>query len=271
MTTLTITPNYTHKTARFSGTIAAGEKVLTEIVGASAWVAPSGTQTLRLRVIFGNKLITKFPFYTEEDVEAGTVLIADQWDTSGTNPKCVLNLNTIPAAKMVGGGMCLWILDDPTNDILYAADMHEILPWHKEEGGDEPYDLDEYPDVIAELRDSIAVLESGKQGVLSPAQVAAVDSGITAALVQKLDGMAADGEKNVQADWEETNPAKDSFIRNKPELAGVATSGDYEDLTNSPELANVALTGNYNDLVGLPDPKGYVRISGGKVQAVIPG
>ena len=36
------------------------------------------------------------------------------------------------------------------------------------------------------------------------------------------------------------------------ELANVATTGDYNDLTHTPNLANVATTGDYNDLINTP-------------------
>lgn len=43
-----------------------------------------------------------------------------------------------------------------------------------------------------------------------------------------------------------------SDLTNKPTLATVATSGNYNDLTNKPTLATVATTGSYNDLSGKP-------------------
>ncbi len=44
---------------------------------------------------------------------------------------------------------------------------------------------------------------------------------------------------NVQADWSETDATKDSYIKNKPTLATVATSGSYEDLSNKPTIPDV--------------------------------
>ena len=40
----------------------------------------------------------------------------------------------------------------------------------------------------------------------------------------------------VQADWNENDPTKDGYIKNKPNLSNVATSGDYEDLSNKPTI-----------------------------------
>ena len=42
-----------------------------------------------------------------------------------------------------------------------------------------------------------------------------------------------------QADWAETDTTVVSYIRNKPNLASVATSGDYHDLMNTPTTPNL--------------------------------
>ena len=39
---------------------------------------------------------------------------------------------------------------------------------------------------------------------------------------------------NVQADWTETDSSDDAYILHKPNLATVATSGAYSDLTGTP-------------------------------------
>lgn len=72
----------------------------------------------------------------------------------------------------------------------------------------------------------------------------------TTAEKNKLAGIAAGAEVNVQSDWNATSG--DAFIRNKPTLAAVATSGQYTDLTGTPKLAVVATSGSYNDLLDKP-------------------
>ncbi len=83
---------------------------------------------------------------------------------------------------------------------------------------------------------------------------------------------------NTQADWTETDTAAPSYIKNKPDLKPVATSGsyndlsdkpeiptkvseltndsgftnDYTELTNKPDLKPVATSGSYNDLTNKP-------------------
>ena len=56
----------------------------------------------------------------------------------------------------------------------------------------------------------------------------------------------------VQANWTETDTSDPSYIQNKPNLATVATSGSYNDLTNTPNLATVATSGDYDDLTNKP-------------------
>ena len=82
----------------------------------------------------------------------------------------------------------------------------------------------------------------------------------------------------IQSDWTQTNTSAKDYIKNKPNLATVATSGSYNDLSNKPtipsaqiqsdwtqtntsakdyiknkpNLATVATSGSYNDLSNKP-------------------
>lgn len=69
----------------------------------------------------------------------------------------------------------------------------------------------------------------------------------------KLATIAQGAEVNVQSDWSEADNTADSYIKNKPNLATVATSGSYNDLSGTPTLATVATSGAYNDLSGTPN------------------
>jgi hypothetical protein len=57
-------------------------------------------------------------------------------------------------------------------------------------------------------------------------------------------------DAQVQTNWNATSGL--GVILNKPSLATVATSGNYNDLSNKPSLATVATSGNYNDLSNKP-------------------
>lgn len=55
-----------------------------------------------------------------------------------------------------------------------------------------------------------------------------------------------------QGNWTQTNISSPEYIKNKPSLALVATSGVYSDLSGKPVLSTVALTGLYSDLLSKP-------------------
>ena len=67
-----------------------------------------------------------------------------------------------------------------------------------------------------------------------------------------LEGGGGGGSTQVQSDWAETNTEAVSYIKNKPTLSIVATSGSYSDLSGTPSLSNVATSGNYDDLLNKP-------------------
>ena len=62
---------------------------------------------------------------------------------------------------------------------------------------------------------------------------------MTSAEKTKLSGIAAGAEVNVQSDWDQTITTADDYIKNKPSLATVATSGSYNDLSNKPTIPTV--------------------------------
>ena len=68
-----------------------------------------------------------------------------------------------------------------------------------------------------------------------------------------LEGGSGGGSTQVQSDWAETNTESVSYIKNKPSLATVATTGSYSDLSGTPSLSNVATSGNYDDLLNKPE------------------
>ena len=50
------------------------------------------------------------------------------------------------------------------------------------------------------------------------------------------------GGTQVQSDWTETDDQSMAYIKNKPELSVVATSGNYDDLINKPQMTTETLT-----------------------------
>ena len=57
----------------------------------------------------------------------------------------------------------------------------------------------------------------------------------------KLNGIATGAEVNVQSDWNQATTTADDYIKNKPTLAAVATSGDYADLSGTPSVPTFTL------------------------------
>ena len=54
----------------------------------------------------------------------------------------------------------------------------------------------------------------------------------------------SNAEQNVQSNWNETNTSSDAYIKNKPILSTVATSGSYNDLSNKPSIPSNLVTGS---------------------------
>ena len=59
-------------------------------------------------------------------------------------------------------------------------------------------------------------------------------------------GGGGSGEQ-VQADWSQTDDTQVDYIKNKPSLATVATSGDYDDLTNKPTIPAAPVQSDWNE------------------------
>lgn len=68
-------------------------------------------------------------------------------------------------------------------------------------------------------------------------------------------GAVYDALQNSQADWDASDSDDPSFILNKPDLATVATSGNYNDLTNKPTIPTVPehRTINHETIIGDTD------------------
>ena len=59
------------------------------------------------------------------------------------------------------------------------------------------------------------------------------------------------GGTQVQSDWTETNTEAVSYIKNKPTLSIVATSGNYDDLLNKPTIPNAQVNSDWNASSGI--------------------
>lgn len=73
------------------------------------------------------------------------------------------------------------------------------------------------------------------------------------AILNKVDGMEAGAEVNVQPDWNQNDSAADDFVKNKPNLAAVATSGSYSDLTGTPTIPAAQVNSDWNAVSGIAE------------------
>ena len=81
----------------------------------------------------------------------------------------------------------------------------------------------------------------------------------------RLNSVEVGAEVNVQSDWNQTTTTADDYIKNKPTLATVATSGSYNDLSNKPSIPDdsdlVHKTGN-ETIGGDKMFTGYTKLRG---------
>lgn len=64
-------------------------------------------------------------------------------------------------------------------------------------------------------------------------------------------GKSGGGSGGVQSDWTETDDKSMSYIKNKPELSVVATSGNYNDLLNKPTIPDAQVNSDWNSETGV--------------------
>lgn len=137
MTTLTITPDTAKKRLKFSGTVASGEKVAVTVAGFGS----EPTTDLRLRVMAGNTAVGVFPL---ED--------GDEWEASGSDLTCTLNLATEQAERLCKfGAEVFFILEDTGTPQMYGGGNFSLLPWVKLAGVDVPVNLENYKVKYEEL------------------------------------------------------------------------------------------------------------------------
>ena len=110
--------------------------------------------------------------------------------------------------------------------------------------------------------DSSAVdyIKNKPQNLVQDADYHHTDNNFTTAEKNKLSGIEAGAEANVQADWTEADSTADSFIKNKPNLATVATTGSYNDLTDKPSIPSVPVQGVEVDGTSVVNAQGVAEI-----------
>ncbi|MBR0067962.1 MAG: hypothetical protein IJQ00_10220, partial [Kiritimatiellae bacterium] len=156
MTTLLITPKVENKTARFKGTVAAGEHVAVTIKGGADWSAEG--LTLRVIDLTTHRTLAVFPRPEETLAEGET---PDAWDTNAGDLTCTLNLNTtrmVAAARHMIRVPVMFVLGNSSEDerTLYFRDCYDVELWPERIGDTAPYDLDKWPKQIDEWTELVS-------------------------------------------------------------------------------------------------------------------
>ena len=90
----------------------------------------------------------------------------------------------------------------------------------------------------------------------------------TAADITKLSGIESGAEVNVQANWNESDSSSDAYIQNKPTIPAAQVNSDWNSnsgvsqILNKPNLATVATSGDYDDLTNKPTIPSYSDFTG---------
>jgi hypothetical protein len=172
MTKLTITPKTADKTARFRGTVAAGEHVAVTIKGGAEWIGADDGANLMLRVIdlTTKRTLAVFPRPPETLAEGETFTEGEnEWDSDEADLTCTLNLNTarmVNAARHMITVPVLFVLGDTDNPrTLYFRDQYEVEYWPERIGDDTPYDLGKWPAQIDEWTAQIGRMKAEAKAV----------------------------------------------------------------------------------------------------------
>jgi hypothetical protein len=187
------------------------------------------------------KYLTKTEYDTDEEVisRALNKLDDDKQDklTAGTNITIQNNVISASGGTQVQSD---WNQSDTTAvdfiknkpTIPDTSNFLTINQWNKKELA--------IANALTELNEEKADVSEldGKQDVLTAGQNITIQNNV----------ISATGGTQVQADWEESDTTDPSYIQNKPDLtvyvessdlATVATTGDYDDLTNKPTIPSL--------------------------------
>lgn len=111
---------------------------------------------------------------------------------------------------------------------------------------------------LKEANDAIASINKILDGLNKDANVISVNgkTGIVtldAADVGALPDSTHIPADQVQSNWTETDTTKPDYIKNKPTLATVATSGSYTDLSNKPTIPAAQVNSDWNATSGVAE------------------
>lgn len=268
MTSLQITPNWKNKTAKFKGTIAAGEHVAVSIANDDNYI--TDTTNLRLRVVnpANGKTLAQFPMPEPEEDDEEEVLPSSEtpaegevdWASDLTPLYCILNLNTdrmLMAVPPAANVPLLFVLDDYEGKTLYFKDMCEVTHWPRRVGEEEPTNLDDYKDLIEDFRERIDAAEDSirdkvdeANGIVAyvtaakeVAQTAATNANTAKSVAQTAASNAADAKTAA-----ETAQGKAEDAQAAAEAARDAINEPTDDFTEEGVAVDAKAVGDALDL-----------------------
>ena len=106
---------------------------------------------------------------------------------------------------------------------------------------------------ISGLKTTTTNLSNNKVDKVSGKQLSTND--YTTTEKNKLASIASGAQTNVQSDWNITDTGSDAFIKNKPALKTVATTGSYNDLTDKPTIPSGQVNSDWNATTGVAQIK----------------
>lgn len=205
---------------------------------------------------------------------------ADWTESDTSDPSYIQNK---PTVKPISAGTNVTITESQGNIVISASGgaAQQQADWNQTNSSAVDYIKNKPTIPAAQVQSNWAESNSGSVSYIQnkPA-VLPVIAGTNVTITQDNNGVtiSAAGSTQVQADWTEADNTDPSYIQNKPNLATVATSGSYNDLSNKPTipaapvqsdwteadssslayiankptLAAVATSGAYSDLSGTP-------------------
>jgi hypothetical protein len=179
----------------------------------------------------------------------GTAQIPSDWDqTDTTAPDYIKNKPTIPTVNdptitFTQGGVTIgrFSLNQDRADTIDLSDISQVQAnWNESDTTSAAY-IQNKPSIPTVNNPTITFTQGGiTVGSISLNQ----SSGATIAFT-------SGGSGAVQANWLESDSTALSYIQNKPNLATVATSGSYNDLTNKPTIPSAQVNSDWNAVSGV--------------------
>lgn len=221
------------------------------------------------------------PEYVQETLSAGTGIVLDgteiSVDTSVIQPKLTagsnvqINGDTISATDTTysaGSGLNLsgteFSVDTSVIQPKLTAGSNIVIEGNTISATAEPQLQANWTESDNQ---SVQYIQNKPQNLVQDASYVHTDNNFTTALKDKLDGIAAGAEVNVQASWTESNSSSDAYIQNKPvEKSLVAGSNitittGSNNVTIAATLPNVPVQGVEVDGTSVVNAQGIAEIT----------